>query len=166
MSNNPFFSFEVDKKQNVVEVIRTFAAPQTLVWKTWTESSLLDQWWGPKPYNAITKSMDFSVGGKWLYAMTGPEGDEHWCFAQYSAIDPISSFSYTDSFCDADGTPSDFIAGSDWNIHFSEADGVTTLKVTITHKSLEDLEKVVEMGFKEGFTTGLNQLDELLKTNL
>jgi hypothetical protein len=35
--------------------------------------------------------------------------------------------------------------------------------ITIQYDSLADLEKIIEMGFKEGFTMGLNQLDTLLQ---
>jgi hypothetical protein len=34
--------------------------------------------------------------------------------------------------------------------------------VEITHKTLADLEKIIEMGFKEGFTIALDGLDEIL----
>ena len=30
------------------------------------EADILDQWWAPKPYQCITKSLDFKVGGYWL----------------------------------------------------------------------------------------------------
>jgi hypothetical protein len=33
----------------------------------------------------------------------------------------------------------------------------------IKHKELADLEKMIEMGFKEGFTMTLNYLEDLLK---
>jgi uncharacterized protein YndB with AHSA1/START domain len=107
--------------------------------------------------------MEFKEGGRRLYKMQGPEGDEHWCFADYTSINPEDQFTYTDGFCDSNGNKSDFIAGSDWTVDFKESDGTTTVFVEIQHQSLEDLEKIIEMGFKEGFTVCLNQLEELLK---
>ena len=54
-----------------------------------------------------------------------------------------------------------------WESRFSERDGGTLVRTRIDFDSTEDLEKIVTMGFKEGFTTGLDQLDELLaKTKL
>ena len=40
-------------------VTREFNAPLEKVWRAWTESSLLDEWWAPRPYKTETKSMDF-----------------------------------------------------------------------------------------------------------
>jgi uncharacterized protein YndB with AHSA1/START domain len=43
--------------------------------------------------------------------------------------------------------------------------GETTLvNVSIKHDTLEDLEKIIEMGFKEGFTMAMGNLDELFST--
>lgn len=166
MKNNLLFNFIVDKETQTVNVTREFEAPQNLVWKTWTEPELLDQWWAPKPYVSITKSMEFKVGGRRLYKMQGPKGDEHWCFADYTSINPEDQFTYTDGFCDSEGNKSDFIAGSDWTVNFSESEDKTTVHVEIKHQSLEDLEQIIELGFKEGFTVGLNQLTALLKSNI
>jgi hypothetical protein len=61
------------------------------------------------------------------------------------------------------------LPGSDWDLNFSEQSGpdsyrVTKVSITIKNESLARLEKMVEMGFREGFTIGLQQLDELLVT--
>jgi PhnB protein len=154
--------FTVDKADQLITVERTFAAPLPKVWAAWTESSLLDQWWAPKPYKAETKRMDFSVGGYWLYAMKGPEGDAQWCRADYTAITPEQHYSYVDAFCDENGHVADKFPNATWNNDFKENDGQTTVHIRISFDSLEDLEKIVEMGFQEGFTMGMNNLDELL----
>ncbi|MFD2144274.1 SRPBCC domain-containing protein [Mucilaginibacter antarcticus] len=59
-----------NKKLNVT---RTFNAPIDQVWKAWTDDTLLDKWWAPRPWKAETKSMNFTEGGTWLYSMVGPE---------------------------------------------------------------------------------------------
>ena len=77
-----------DAASNKLTVRRTLDAPLDLVWSAWTTAELLDQWWAPEPWKAVTKSMDFSAGGKWLYAMTGPAGEEHWSMVEYKEIVP------------------------------------------------------------------------------
>ena len=52
-----------DLPNKKITVTRHFNAPLDQVWKAWTESELLDQWWAPKPFKAETKFMDFKVGG-------------------------------------------------------------------------------------------------------
>lgn len=78
MKSNLIFDFTVDKENKTIHVARRFDAEVPLVWQAWTTPELLDQWWGPEPWRAETKSMDFRVGGHWLYAMVGPEGEKHW----------------------------------------------------------------------------------------
>lgn len=162
MKANPQFNFLVDKEKNTLSIEKTFNAPQDMVWRTWTEPELLDKWWAPKPWKSVTKSMEFQDGGRRLYAMVGPKGEEHWAFADYTSINPKDSFCYSDGFCDSDGNRTESLPDSFWTVNFSESDDVTTVHVEIKHKSLEDLEKIIEMGFKEGFTASIEQLNEML----
>lgn len=157
--------FKVDKENSTVNVTREFVANKDLVWRTWTEPELLDKWWAPKPWKSVTKSMEFEEGGRRLYAMVGPNGEEHWAFADYSSINPKDNFSYSDGFCDSEGNRTESLPDSSWSVNFSESNGVTTVYVEIKHETLEDLEKIIEMGFKEGFTACLEQLTELLNND-
>lgn len=164
MKSNLLMDFTVDKINNLVNVTREFNAGNDLVWAAWTESELLDQWWAPQPYQSRTKRMNFEVGGQRLYAMVGPEGEEHWALADYTSITPKSNFKYLDAFCDENGKINEAFPRSDWDVDFKENNGVTTVYVSIKHDRLEDLEKIIEMGFKEGFTIALDGLDDLFKT--
>ena len=143
-------------------VVREFDAPLEQVWEAWTQSNLLDQWWAPKPWKAITKTMDFREGGLWLYYMEGPEGEQQYCRADYKSIDPPRSFTLTDAFCDENGNPTGELPSMHWKNVFSETGSGTKVEVEITFQSEADLEKIVEMGFKEGFTAAHSNLDELL----
>ena len=67
-----------DLDQRTLTIARRFNAPRARVWRAYTEPALLDQWWAPKPWQAETQRMDFRVGGQWLYAMKGPEGEVHY----------------------------------------------------------------------------------------
>jgi uncharacterized protein YndB with AHSA1/START domain len=155
-------NFSVDKENNKVKVEREFAASRDRVWAAWTQSEILDQWWAPKPWKAETKSQDFSEGGRWLYSMVSPEGERHWSFADYMTINPKDSFSAKDGFCDENGNVNKEWPQSTWHNSFSDKDGHTMVTVEISYPSLNDLEKFLEMGFQEGFTMGLGNLDELL----
>jgi uncharacterized protein YndB with AHSA1/START domain len=79
MNKDILLNFQIDKEKKQIHVDRSFAAPLELVWAAWTEPDILDQWWAPKPYKTVTKSMNFSVGGRWLYYMLSPQGEKHWC---------------------------------------------------------------------------------------
>jgi uncharacterized protein YndB with AHSA1/START domain len=162
MNQSLLFDFQVDKENKTIHVTREFDAEKQLVWDAWTKPELLDQWWAPKPWVAKTKSMDFREGGSWLYAMVSPEGEYHWCRVDYKKIEPVVSFSGLDAFCDENSVMNDAMPRSNWNNRFSENNGTTTVDIRITFQDLNSLEKIIEMGFKEGFTMGLGNLDELL----
>jgi uncharacterized protein YndB with AHSA1/START domain len=56
------------------------------------------------------------------------------------------------------------LPGSEWDLSFSEQNGRTKVSVTIYNESLARMEKMIEMGFKEGFTMTLKNLEDLLAT--
>jgi uncharacterized protein YndB with AHSA1/START domain len=158
------FDFIVDKPAHSVFVNKEFDAGLQLVWDAFTKQEILDQWWAPKPWMSRTKVMDFKVGGRRLYAMVSPEGQEHWSVQNYTSISPTSNFKCWDAFTDKDGNINDAISPSQWDLSFSEQDGTTKVSIVIQLKTLADLEKHIQMGFKEGFTMTLTYLDQLLKT--
>ncbi|MBX7203932.1 MAG: SRPBCC domain-containing protein [Bacteroidia bacterium] len=160
------FDFSVNKENNTVNVTREFAANIELVWDAWTKPELLDQWWAPKPYQTKTISMDFSVGGRWLYYMISPEGEKHYCLNEYKKIDVLKSFSGLDAFCDETGNINTDFPRTVWNNTFTQNAQTTTVNIVAQYEKLEDLEKIIEMGFKEGFTMALGNLDQYLKEQL
>ncbi|MEX2574049.1 MAG: SRPBCC domain-containing protein [Balneolaceae bacterium] len=119
---------------------------------------------GPEALEVKNKKMDFKEGGRRLYAMVGPEGEEHWALAEYKSITAKTNFKYRDSFCDSQGNINQELPQSDWSVDFTESNSSTTVNVEIRHERLSDLEKIIEMGFKEGFTATLEELAEVLST--
>ena len=154
--------YKKDLENKTIYVTREFDAPVEKVWRAWTESELLDQWWAPKPWKANTISMDFRIGSKWLYYMEGPDGEKHYCRADYSAIDPHKTYEFLDAFCDEKGTINKELPRMQWKVEFRKADGATRVEIQVRLDSVESLEKIVEMGFQEGFAMAHNNLDELL----
>ena len=166
MNPHLLFDFSVNKETNTITVTREFAAGLDLVWDAWTKPELLDQWWAPQPYRNETKHMDFREGGYWLYAMISPEKTRHWSKADYQKIEDKKAYSCLDAFCDENGTVNTSFPRSQWTNRFEEKGDGTTVNITIEYAALDDLEKIVQMGFKEGFSAGLDQLDELLQAQI
>jgi len=162
--NNLLFDFTVDKTTSTVFVNREFDAGQSLVWDAFTKPEILDQWWAPKPWESKTKVMDFKVGGRRFYAMVSPEGQEHWSIQEFTSISPITNFKMLSAFANKDENINAELPTSDWDLNFNEQNGTTTVSIIIKHKELAELEKMIEMGFKEGFTMTLNYLEDLLNT--
>ena len=162
MKNNLLFDFTVDKPTKTVFINREFDANLSLVWDAFTKPEILDQWWAPKPWASKTKVMNFEVGGRRFYAMVSPEGQERWSIQKFTSISPKTNFKYLNAFADAAENPE--LLGSEWDLNFSEQNGTTRVSITIYNESLARLEKMIEMGFKEGFTMTLNYLENLLTT--
>lgn len=162
--NNLLFDFTVDKATNTVLVIREFAAEHPLVWDAFTKQAILDQWWAPLPWKSKTKNMTFEVGGRRFYAMVSPEGEEHWAIQDFTSISPKDNFQFKDAFADKEENINEQMPSAKWNLDFAENTGITTVKISIKHEKLADLEMHIQMGFKEGFTMTLNELDNLLSS--
>lgn len=159
MKNALLFNFELDKQNNQIKIQRSFNAPKDLVWAAWTEADLLDQWWAPKPYVAKTVSLNFCEGGRWLYYMKGPKGDTHYCLFDYEKISHENYFTGLDSFCNEQGEMNQTKPRVHWQNTFSNKGEETLVEIVLSFKQLADLESIIEMGFKEGFTAGLENLD-------
>jgi uncharacterized protein YndB with AHSA1/START domain len=160
MSINLAMDFSVNKENNTITVKKAFDADLPLVWQAYTDSTILDNWWAPKPWKAKTKSMDFREGGHWLYAMVGPNGEEHWAIANYIAVENQKSFTAEDAFSDPDGNINTEMPQSKWETEFSSIEGGTLVTFHITYPDLAQLEATIQMGFKEGLTMAAQGLDE------
>ena len=159
------FDFSVNKDANTIHVQREFAASLDLVWDAWTKPELLDQWWAPKPYKAETKTMDFREGGRWIYCMVGPGGDRTWCRVDYKMIRPLRSITTSVMFADEAGRENLEFPVMHWNKQFKETGEATTVTIDITFDREADMEAILKMGFQEGFTMGLGNLDQYLDSH-
>ena len=156
------FDLTVDKTTKTVLITREFDAELALVWDAFTKPEILDQWVAPKPWVSKTKFMDFKVGGRRFYAMVSPDGKEGWLIQKYTSITPKTNFKLFNAFADKDENPE--LPGSDWNYTFSEQNGKTKVKITIYNESLARLERMIEMGFTEGFKMSMDNLENVLAT--
>lgn len=161
MNSNLLFDFTVDKENKTVYIKREFAAAQDLVWDAFTKPELLDQWTAPAPFTSRTKYMNFEVGGKRFYAMVSPDGQEGWILQKYTSISPKTNFKLYNVFADKDENPEP--EGSEWDYSFREENSITTVCITIFNESPERMERMIAMGFKEGYTVILKRLDLLLQ---
>jgi uncharacterized protein YndB with AHSA1/START domain len=148
---------------NKMLVEREFAGSLAQVWKAWTEPAILDKWWAPLPFKAVTQKMDLRAGGRWNYYMEGPDGSRHYCTVTYDTVVSQQSFSGDDAFCDENGNINRDFPVMHWNVDFKKAGERTKVDVLITFASEADLQKIVEMGFEEGFRMAHGNLDQLLE---
>ncbi len=71
--------FAVHEQLSDREIIlsRVFDAPPELVWKVWTDSRHINNWWGPQGFTNTTHTMEVRPGGIWRFVMHGPDGRDY-----------------------------------------------------------------------------------------
>ncbi|KQU67950.1 MULTISPECIES: SRPBCC domain-containing protein [unclassified Rhizobacter] len=158
------FDFAVDKTKHCITVKREFAAKRQLVWDCYTKQELLDQWFAPKPLTTKTKHMEFKEGGYWHYAMVMPDGQEFWSRQDYQSINPIDGYVALDAFSDETGAVNPDLPRARWDVGFTDLQTRTLVTTIVFYESAEDVQKVIDMGLKDGLASTLERLDELLLT--
>jgi uncharacterized protein YndB with AHSA1/START domain len=148
---------------------RIFDAPRELVWRAWTEPALVKRWWGPKDFTAPHITMDLRVGGKYVFCMRGPDGNDFWSTGVYREIVPLERIVCTDSFADERGNTvpaSHYGMSADIplemlvTVTFEEYEGGKT-KMTLRHVGLPEgeMKDMTGAGWNESF----DKLAESLK---
>lgn len=155
--------YNIQRDKGLIEIERKFETVKERVWEAWTGKDLLDKWWAPKPWTSQTSHMEVVEEGKRIYSMNSPEGDQHWAMQEFIAIRPNQTLKFRDCFCTDEQTEDDSLPRSEWEVNFEDFGQNSKLRISIQHHSPEDLDKILEMGFQEGFNNCLLNLDEVLE---
>jgi uncharacterized protein YndB with AHSA1/START domain len=89
--------------ESAVVIERMFDAPRERVWEAWSEPDKIMRWWGPEHFSSPTCKIDFRVGGRYLFCMRSPEGQDFWSAGVFTEIQKPERIRYTDSFANAEG---------------------------------------------------------------
>jgi len=106
-SNSP----QVTTEDDAVVVERVFDAPPELVWRAWTEPEHFARWYGPTGFTLPVCEIDLRVGGRHVWGMRSPDGQEMFSTGVFSEIVPLERLVTTDAMADADGKPLDMGGG-------------------------------------------------------
>ena len=157
------------KKHDIV-ITREYDYPVELVWKAWTDPSLVMKWWGPKHYTSPRCEINFYEGGKYVFCMRSPDtqgGMESYSAGEYTKIVPMERLEFTSYLSDRDGNainhvqanvPSDFPKNIEFVIEFIAKGERTELKITEYGWTVGEMMKYAIMG--------MNQSLDKLATNL
>ena len=84
-------------------ISRVFDAPRELVWKCFTDSEHMKQWWGPKGFTVIASKMDLRPGGTYHYGMKAPDGSAMWGKFVFREVVAPERIVFINSFSDEAG---------------------------------------------------------------
>jgi len=146
--------------QQELVIERVFDAPRELVWRAWTEPEQVMRWWGPIGYTSPAAEIDLRVGGKYLWCMRSPEGQDLWSTGVYREIVPLERIVCTNSFSDEKGNvvpASHYGIGGDWpqeilgTVTFEDLGGKT--RMTLRHEGLPagEMSDGANAGWNEAF---------------
>ena len=148
-----------------------------LVFRAWTDPGMAKKWWGPEGFTAPSIKIDLRVGGKYVFAMRGPEGSE-WDKVMYSAgvykeIVPDKKLVVTDYFSDENGNimdPAEYGQDADFpkettvTVLFEEA-GKGKTKLSIIYPkpaTVAQYRAMLKSKMDEGWNSSLNKLESVL----
>jgi len=142
-------------------VVRVLNAPARLVFEAWSKPEHIKRWFGPAGYPVTMAEIDFRVGGKWRFAMTGPDGVQNTPFGgEYLEIAPDCKITFSNSF-EAPGAPQMIMT-----VTLVEDGGTTTMTWRTLFESIEMCKSYLGMGMAEGAGSALDQLADVLKVDL
>lgn len=139
-------------------VVRSFNAPRALVWKAFHTPEFVTQWLlGPGDWSMPVCEIDARVGGRFKYGWAHGDGRTMKMSGTYLEVSPPDRTVHREQF-DEDwaGAPTTVTTA------FSEADGVTTVTMTISFESRDAREAARATGMTAGMEDGYARLDKLL----
>jgi uncharacterized protein YndB with AHSA1/START domain len=135
-------------------ITRAFDAPARLLFEAFSKPQHVLQWFGPPGYPLALCEMDFRPGGRYRFAMKGPDGKLMMPFGgEYLEIIPHRKVSYSNAF-ETPGAETMIVT-----FLYDEKDGRTTLTVHTLFASVAQKAHHVGMGYAQGVMAGLDQLE-------
>ena len=158
----PITSVEKDLDALTITIVADFAAPVTRLWDAYVDPRQIERFWGPPSYPATFLRHDAAPGGRSVYKMTGPAGDEHYGCWEWTDVNSPASFDVIDWFADEKGEPNTDLPATRATFAFEATDTGSRLTTTSRFDSLQQLQQLLEMQMLEGTKEAMAQIDDVL----
>ena len=142
-----------------VTLTRVLDAPRALVWKAWTDSKMMAQWFGPRGFTAPVCELDVRVGGSLYIVMRGPDRNDYPMKGVFLAVIEPERLVFTNIATDHDGK---HLLEGETEITFAEKDGKTTLVLKTRAVGLVPLAPRMLAGMEAGWTQSIDKLQDLV----
>jgi uncharacterized protein YbaA (DUF1428 family)/uncharacterized protein YndB with AHSA1/START domain len=149
--------------EHTLTLERTLSAPRSVVWRCWTDTVLLKQWYCPKPWTVPKADFDLRVGGRMNTVMAGPNGERFEGKGMWLAIEPKERLVFTDAFTEGFMPAAEpFMTGV---VQLADApNGHTRMTWSARHANADTQARHLEMGWEAGWNAAADQLDALAQT--
>src|SRR4029450_9683268 len=147
-----------------VKVTRSFKAPRALVYKAYTDPTLVQRWLlGPPGWSMPVCEMDVRVGGRYRWRWRSDQDGSEFGFAgTFREVQPTSRLVHTEAY--DPGTVGGGYPGNDAivTVSFTEEAGVTTVTSLIDFGSKETRDAAMATGMTDGMEQSYQLLDQVL----
>jgi len=146
-----------DTADREIVITREYDAPARLLFTAWSTPEHLRRWFGPKGWPLTLCEVDFRVGGRWRFAMTGSSGIQNTPFGgEYLEIVPNRKIVFSNQF-EEPGAETLLVT-----VTFDEEGGRTTLAIHTLFSSPEVRQWHEEQGYAAGTNSALDFLADLV----
>jgi uncharacterized protein YndB with AHSA1/START domain len=150
-------------------ITRTFDAPRAMVWKAWTDPTIVTKWWGPRGVTIPTCEVDARRGGKINIVMLagkelGPAAGQEWPMTgTFEDVTPQDRLVFT-AIALQDRKGSQTLLETRTTVTFDDLQGKTklTVHILITKSSDTPEAKFAIHGMEGGWSQTLDKLGETL----
>ncbi len=158
----PITSVDKNVDQLTLTIVAEFAVPVARLWDAYSDPRQIERFWGPPTYPATFLRHDAAVGGRSVYRMTGPTGDEHYGCWEWTHVDAPASFDVIDWFADETGAPNTELPAMRVTFAFEPTDSGLASHHVSSFDTVEQLNQLLEMGVLEGTKEAMSQIDDVL----
>jgi uncharacterized protein YndB with AHSA1/START domain len=137
---------------------REFDAPRELVFKAFTDPTLIPQWWGPARYTTTVDKMEVRKGGIWRYIQRDADGNEFGFHGVYHEIASPERIVFTFEF---EGMPGHVLLET---VTLQEHDGKTTVNDSSIFQTVEDRDGMIQSGMESGAAESWDRFETLLQS--
>ncbi len=159
----PITAVRKDPEALTMTVVAEFPAPLQRLWDAYADPRQLEKFWGPPSYPATFSRHDMFAGGRSTYAMVGPDGDVSRGYWEFLDVKAPHSFEVRDGFCHPDGTPNTEMPSMRMTFTFEPTKRGSRLTTTTFFNTVEELERLLNMGMEEGMRQAMGQIDGVLE---
>jgi uncharacterized protein YndB with AHSA1/START domain len=136
---------------------RVFDAPQSLVFKAYTDPKFVSQWWGPRSYTTIVDKMDPRQGGSWRYINRDAKGQEYAFHGVYHTVKAPDMIVDTFEF---EGMPGHVSLET---VTLEDQGGTTKVTGKTVFQSVADRDGMLATGMEQGLSESMDRLADVLE---
>lgn len=142
---------------HAILVTRDFDAPRELVFRAYTDPTLIPQWWGPRSVTTSVDQMDVRKGGIWRFVQRDADGNAFAFNGVYHEILKPERIVHTFEF--------EAMAGHVLleTVTFEDRGGKTTVNDLLVFQSVEARNGMIQSGMETGTAESWDRFEELLR---